>query len=89
MSYHFILVIILFSENFILSLVAIDLNVYLFNMKYIADLHIHFHFSRGTSKTLTPEHLDYHAGLKGIKVVGTGDFAHAGWLNELHEKNRT
>ncbi|HKL31348.1 MAG TPA: endonuclease Q family protein, partial [Tangfeifania sp.] len=55
-------------------------------MKYIADLHIHSHFSRATSKTLTPEHLDYHAGLKGIKVVGTGDFTHAGWLSELREK---
>ena len=55
-------------------------------MKYIADLHIHSHFSRATSKTLTPEHLDYHAGLKGIKVVGTGDLTHPGWLNELREK---
>ncbi|QGY44437.1 AAA family ATPase [Maribellus comscasis] len=55
-------------------------------MKYIADLHIHSHFSRATSKTLTPEYLDYHAGLKGIKVVGTGDFTHPGWLDELKEK---
>ena len=55
-------------------------------MKYIADLHIHSHFSRATSKTLTPEHLDYQAGLKGIKVVGTGDFTHPGWLEELREK---
>ena len=55
-------------------------------MKYIADLHIHSHFSRATSKTLVPGHLDYHAGLKGIKVVGTGDFTHPGWLKELREK---
>jgi len=55
-------------------------------MKFIADLHIHSHFSRATSKTLTPGHLDYHAGLKGIKVVGTGDFTHPGWLEELREK---
>ncbi|WP_372948435.1 UvrD-helicase domain-containing protein [Mariniphaga sp.] len=55
-------------------------------MKFIADLHIHSHFSRATSKTLTPEHLDYHAGLKGIKIVGTGDFTHPGWLAELKEK---
>lgn len=55
-------------------------------MKYIADLHIHSHFSRATSKTLTPEHLDFHAGIKGIKVVGTGDFTHPGWLAELKEK---
>jgi uncharacterized protein (TIGR00375 family) len=55
-------------------------------MKFIADLHIHSHFSRATSKTLTPEYLDYHAGLKGIKVVGIGDFTHPGWLAELKQK---
>jgi DNA helicase II / ATP-dependent DNA helicase PcrA len=56
------------------------------NMNFIADIHIHSHFSRATSKTLTPEYLDYHAGLKGIKIVGTGDFTHPGWLAELKEK---
>lgn len=55
-------------------------------MKYIADIHIHSHFSRATSKNLTPEYLDYYAGLKGIKVLGTGDFTHPGWLAELKEK---
>jgi PHP family Zn ribbon phosphoesterase len=55
-------------------------------MKFIADLHIHSHFSRATSKTLSPEFLDLHAGMKGIKVVGTGDFTHPGWLEELKEK---
>ncbi len=55
-------------------------------MKFIADLHIHSHFSRATSKTLTPEYLDFHAAMKGIKVVGTGDFTHPGWLEELKEK---
>lgn len=55
-------------------------------MKFVADLHIHSHYSRATSKTLTPEYLDYYAGLKGIKVVGTGDFTHPGWLAELKEK---
>lgn len=55
-------------------------------MKYVADLHIHSHYSRATSKALDPEHLDYQAGLKGIQVVGTGDFTHPGWLNELKEK---
>jgi len=56
------------------------------DMRFIADLHIHSHFSRATSKLLTPEYLDYYAGLKGIKVVGTGDFTHPGWLSELKEK---
>lgn len=55
-------------------------------MQFIADLHIHSHFSRATSKLLVPEFLDYWAGIKGIKVVGTGDFTHPGWLAEVKEK---
>ena len=55
-------------------------------MKFIADLHIHSHFSRATSKTLDPEHLAYWAGKKGIHVIGTGDFTHPGWVSELQEK---
>ncbi len=55
-------------------------------MRFIADLHIHSHYSRATSKLLVPEYLDYQAGIKGIKVVATGDFTHPGWLAELKEK---
>lgn len=55
-------------------------------MRFIADLHIHSHFSMATSKQLKPEFLEDWAGLKGIKVVGTGDFTHPGWLAELKQK---
>lgn len=55
-------------------------------MRYIADLHIHSHYSIATSKDLIPEKLDYWARMKGITVVGTGDFTHPGWLKELKEK---
>src|SRR6056297_3163842 len=55
-------------------------------MDFIADLHIHSHFSMATSKQLRPEYLDYWARNKGIKVVGTGDFSHPGWLREMKEK---
>ncbi len=55
-------------------------------MKFIADLHIHSHYSIATSKNLIPEYLHLWAGLKGIKVVGTGDFTHPGWVKELKEK---
>ena len=55
-------------------------------MKFIADFHIHSHFSIATSKLLVPEYLDYWAKLKGITVVGTGDFTHPGWIKELKEK---
>ncbi len=55
-------------------------------MRFFADLHIHSHFSIATSKQLVPEHLDYWAALKGLTVIGTGDFTHPGWLAELKEK---
>ncbi len=55
-------------------------------MKFIADLHIHSHFSRATSRTLNPENLSLWAQKKGITVVGTGDFTHPGWVAELQDK---
>jgi len=55
-------------------------------LKYIADFHIHSHFSVATSGNLVPEHLEYWARLKGIDVVGTGDCIHPGWLDEIKEK---
>lgn len=53
---------------------------------YIADLHIHSHYSRATSKDCTPEYLDLWARRKGIDILGTGDFTHRGWREELKEK---
>ncbi len=55
-------------------------------MKFIADLHTHSRFSRATSKTLDPERLSLWAQMKGIHVVGTGDFTHPGWISELRDK---
>lgn len=55
-------------------------------MRYYADLHIHSHYSRATSKDLDLEHLYLWAQLKGINVVGTGDFVHPKWLAEIEEK---
>ena len=52
-------------------------------MRFVADLHIHSHFSIATSRRLDPEHLDLWARLKGVTVVGTGDFTHPGWTEEL------
>jgi DNA helicase-2/ATP-dependent DNA helicase PcrA len=55
-------------------------------MKLVADLHIHSHFSRATSRNLTFEHLARWAQLKGAHVVATGDIAHPGWLAEMRDK---
>ncbi|WP_321532520.1 UvrD-helicase domain-containing protein [uncultured Desulfuromonas sp.] len=53
---------------------------------YVTDFHIHSHYSRATSKQLTPEYLAYWARIKGVHVVGSGDITHPGWLAELKEK---
>lgn len=55
-------------------------------MRFVADLHIHSHLSRATSKNLNLEQLHRWAQLKGIGVVGTGDFTHPRWFAELREK---
>jgi len=55
-------------------------------MKFIADFHVHSHFSRATAKNLDLENLYIAAQLKGITVIGTGDFTHPGWLTEIKEK---
>ena len=52
----------------------------------IADLHIHSRFSRATSKDGNPEMLAYQAARKGIRYLGTGDFTHPAWREELKEK---
>jgi DNA helicase II / ATP-dependent DNA helicase PcrA len=52
-------------------------------MRLFADLHIHSRFSRATSKALNLEALAKGAGTKGITVIGTGDFTHPEWLNEI------
>lgn len=53
---------------------------------YIADLHIHSKYSRATSRECVPEYLDLWARRKGIDIVGTGDFTHPAWREELNEK---
>jgi DNA helicase II / ATP-dependent DNA helicase PcrA len=50
-----------------------------------ADLHIHSRFSRACSRDCDIEHLAWWARRKGITVVGTGDFTHPGWAEELRE----
>ncbi len=52
----------------------------------VADLHIHSRFSRATSRSLDLAALQRAAQRKGIRVVGTGDASHPGWLAELREQ---
>jgi uncharacterized protein (TIGR00375 family) len=55
-------------------------------MKFFADFHIHSRYSRATSSRLVPEILDRWASIKGLAVIGTGDFTHPGWIEELKQK---
>lgn len=55
-------------------------------MRFIADLHIHSGYSRATSKNMAPDGLWRGAQIKGITVVGTGDFTHPAWFEELSQK---
>ncbi len=44
---------------------------------------MHSPFSRGTSPKSTLYHIAAWAGIKGIHLVGTGDFTHPGWFEQL------
>jgi uncharacterized protein (TIGR00375 family) len=55
-------------------------------MEFIADFHIHSKYSRATSKEMDVAHITEWAKLKGITLMGTGDFTHHLWLEELKAK---
>lgn len=52
-------------------------------MQQIADFHIHSRFSRACSRDLTIKNLDKTGRLKGVQIIGTGDFTHPEWFREL------
>jgi DNA helicase II / ATP-dependent DNA helicase PcrA len=52
----------------------------------IVDLHIHSHYSRATSKSCNFEGLYKWGKLKGITIIGTGDFTHPEWFAEMRSK---
>jgi uncharacterized protein (TIGR00375 family) len=53
------------------------------NNVLIADLHIHSRFSRACSKDLNFENLIKWAKIKGLNLLGTGDFTHPIWFEEI------
>jgi uncharacterized protein (TIGR00375 family) len=52
-------------------------------MKIFADLHLHSHYSRATSNEMNIENLEKYGKIKGLNLLGTGDFTHPLWLKEL------
>ena len=55
-------------------------------MKFVADLHLHSKYSRATAKNLDFENLYHTALLKGVQLIGTGDFTHPAWIEEIKTK---
>jgi DNA helicase-2/ATP-dependent DNA helicase PcrA len=55
-------------------------------VRFYADLHVHSKYSRATSRDADLEHLALWARRKGITVVGTGDFTHPAWWEEIKTK---
>ena len=55
-------------------------------MQVIADLQIHSRFARATSKDITIDNLEKWAKIKGLTLMGTGDFQHPKWREEIDEK---
>lgn len=55
-------------------------------MNFAADFHLHSKYSRATSPQMDLENLDKWAKIKGLKVLGTGDFTHPEWFKNLKDK---
>ena len=54
-------------------------------MKFIADLHIHSHFSRATSREMDIPALARVGKRKGIQLIATGDFTYPEYRQSLKE----
>jgi uncharacterized protein (TIGR00375 family) len=55
-------------------------------MEIIADLQIHSRYARATSKNITIENLEKYGRIKGLHLMGIGDFQHPLWRKEIDEK---
>lgn len=55
-------------------------------MRIITDWHLHSKYSRACSKDLTLENNALWCEKKGVNVLGTADFTHPKWFQELKEK---
>ncbi len=55
-------------------------------MRFIADFHVHSKYSRATSKDMDVESMAKWASLKGVRLLGTGDFTHPFYFAGLKQK---
>ncbi len=63
----------------------IDLSHPLNQKELFADLHIHSRFSRACSTSINIPNLVKWARVKGLGLLGTGDFQHPEWFKEICE----
>ena len=57
----------------------------MFTLRVIADLHIHGRYSRATSEQMSIPEIARYSKIKGLNLVGTGDFTHPAWLKEIND----
>jgi uncharacterized protein (TIGR00375 family) len=55
-------------------------------MSFYADLHLHSRYAKATSRNADLVELAWWARRKGITVLGTGDFTHPAWFEELTQR---
>ena len=55
-------------------------------MEIISDLHLHSKYSRACSKDLDIRNMEKYARIKGVNLMGTGDFQHPEWQKELKKE---
>jgi uncharacterized protein (TIGR00375 family) len=55
-------------------------------MQVVADLQLHSKYALATSRDMDLEHLADGAKVKGIGLLGTGDFTHPKWYSEIRSK---
>ncbi|MBU4431887.1 endonuclease Q family protein, partial [Patescibacteria group bacterium] len=55
-------------------------------MRQIADFHIHSRYSRACSRDLTLANIAKTCLIKGIDIVGTGDFTHPAWFKSIKDE---
>jgi uncharacterized protein (TIGR00375 family) len=54
--------------------------------RYICDLHVHSRYSQACSRDISVKMLEKWARVKGVDLLGTGDFTHPLWYTELKEE---
>ena len=52
-------------------------------MQQIADFHIHSRYSRACSRDLTLKNIDKTCRIKGVDIIGTGDFTFPDWFSSI------